>query len=171
MAVTWNGAAVLAKVQAAAGQGIDVGTKAVEAEAVRLIREGPKTGVVYTWIGTSKNDPARAFLVRAPQGHRFWAKLRPTPHQASDAGEAPANDSGALIASIDSEVDRNKLLSSVSAAGLIPLFLEYGTRYMEPRPFMRVAAINKAKEIQAGVADEIAKALGSGRVQLLQAAE
>jgi HK97 gp10 family phage protein len=159
MTVTWNGASVLAKVRAATLTGIVRGTESIREEATDLILKSAKSGEVYTWVGTTKDDPRRDFLVRAPQGHKFWARLRSTPHQASAPGEPPASDTGHLLMSIDTSVDPQKLTGNVNFGSKYANWLEYGTRYMEPRPFARPAAQNKKEAIRADIAEEISGAL------------
>ena len=59
-------------------------------------------------------------------------------HQASAPGEMPAIDTGALAASIQTDVQRTK--GTVYTNMEYAEFLEYGTSNMEPRPYMTPAA-------------------------------
>lgn len=91
----------------------------VQAEAQRLILDGPKTGKVY-----QKYSPRRQ-------------------HQASAPGQPPANDLGFLAANI--VLDRVLVPSGrIIIASLAPYSrgLEFGTRFMRQRSFMRRAIAN-----------------------------
>ena len=59
-------------------------------------------------------------------------------HQASAPGEMPAIDTGALAASIQTDVQRTK--GTVYTNSEYAEFLEYGTVNMEARPYMTPAA-------------------------------
>lgn len=88
----------------------------VSAEAVRLVLDGPKSGIVY-----EKYNPRRS-------------------HQASAPGEAPANDLGHLAGSI--LIDRAELPRAritIAALAKYAPFLEFGTSRLAPRPFLRPA--------------------------------
>lgn len=80
--------------------------------AVQSILQGPKTGRIYK------------------RGKGF--------HQASAPGEAPANDLGFLASSLRIVItDKNQV--DLSAMAPYAIHLEYGTRNMRPRPFLRPA--------------------------------
>jgi len=59
-------------------------------------------------------------------------------HQASAPGEMPAIDTGALAASIQTDVQKTK--GTVYTNMEYSEFLEYGTVNMEPRPYFTPAA-------------------------------
>ena len=59
-------------------------------------------------------------------------------HQASAPGEMPALDTGALAASIQTDVTGTK--GTVYTNQEYAEYLEYGTSNMEPRPYMTPAA-------------------------------
>lgn len=87
--------------------------KRVEAEAKKSIAGGQKTGRIY--------------------------KRRSVTHQASAPGEAPATDTGRLVNSITAYPAGDKLESAVVAGRGLALYafmLEFGTRFIAPRPFM-----------------------------------
>lgn len=138
MTVSWNGAAVLAKVKAGAVVGLTRGVEAVRTEAVSLINTGPKTGRIY--------------------GR----------HQASAPGESPAGDTGQLANSIATSVDENALSGSLDFSSAHAPRMEYGfvgtdslgrVYDQAPRPFARPALANKSAEIVKDIGEEIAKAL------------
>lgn len=145
MTVTWNGAAVLAKVRAGDVAGIQRGVEIARDEAISMMTNDPKTGRIRS----------------APYSYR-----------ASAAGESPAVDTGELaIHSISTEVSASKLIGSVIFGTKYARALEYGTEGMEARPFARPALANKSDEITKGIADEIRKALNGEAPAMLMAAE
>lgn len=63
------------------------------------------------------------------------------PHVASAPGMPPASDTGNLLASIGHKlvVEEESVVARVVADRFYALLLEHGTRYMDPRPFMKPA--------------------------------
>jgi len=61
--------------------------------------------------------------------------------------EAPAKDMGMLVNSIDVDVDPAQFNLTISAAAPYARELEYGTRKMLPRPFLRPALARWRKAI------------------------
>lgn len=135
-----------ARVDEALMQGCHATAMVARNEAVNLVRKGPKTGRIYEWVGTSKDDPRRDRLIQAPQGHRFWARKRPTPHRASAPGQPPATDTGALVGSILAEGTEDRRGFRLVAGRVIAVWLEFGTRFMRPRPFIRPAGESAARQ-------------------------
>lgn len=131
--IDWNDQAVVARVRAAAMQGVVRATELVRNEALRLVMQTEKTGRLYRRGGVT--------------------------HQASAPGEPPASDTGRLVGSITTFYDQDKLTGIVSANTEYAPFLEYGTAKMEPRPFMRPALANKSEEVTALVNRAIAAEL------------
>lgn len=110
--------------------------KRVEAEAKRSIASGPKTGRIY--------------------------KRRSVVHQASAPGEAPASDTGRLLNSINSSLDKGKQMALVIAGrgtAKYAAMLEYGTKKMAARPFMFPALEKNKKWIRARLAKAVNKAV------------
>jgi HK97 gp10 family phage protein len=121
------------------------------------IKSGPKTGKIYFRRRFKKTEE-----VTLSTGKKRMDKTKKTGwgaisdyivHQASAPGESPATDRGQLVNSIMHEIQANKkeevkLLVGSSgceyAAGL-----EFGTVYIEERPFIRPAVYeNQAKIIK-----------------------
>lgn len=76
--------------------------------------------------------------VREPGQGRTYEKANPNrTHRASAPGEAPAGDTGRLIASIKTAKDGDGFI--VGSDVRYSLFLEYGTRTIRERPFFRPA--------------------------------
>ena len=84
----------------------------INTEIKKMIQRGPKTGVVY----------------RRGGGQNLSSE-----HQASAPGEAPATDTGALVSSVYFE-QTNKLTATIGSRLAYAYYLEFGTRYIAPRP-------------------------------------
>lgn len=82
----------------------------VRTHAVRSVQRGPKTGKVY-----EKINPRRT-------------------HRASAPGQPPATDTGRLANSLKADIQgiRATVFTNLEYAP----FLEFGTRTIEPRPFL-----------------------------------
>lgn len=81
---------------------------------------------------------AQASILRGPKTGRIY-KRETRSHQASAPGEAPANDLGFLAQSMRVDVVSRTAVDLKNSASYA-IHLEYGTRKMAPRPFMRPAA-------------------------------
>lgn len=120
-----------AATRAAIMRGVVRATEAVREEAISLILNTPKTGRVYQRGSVT--------------------------HQASAPGEPPASDTGELVNSIKTEYDEAKLSGTVVVRSPHGPHLEYGTRNMEPRPFLRPALANRRKASADIIKQELAK--------------
>ena len=86
----------------------------VHSEAITTVQKGGRSGEVY--------------------------KRKKIEHQASAAGEAPKSDTGNLAKNIVLNAAKKKgaqLIATVESRASYSRALEYGTRKMEPRPFMQ----------------------------------
>lgn len=101
----------------------------------RLILSGPKTGKIY--------------------------RHGKTIHQASAPGEPPASDTGALVASVYAEPVADELSVVVVVRKAYAAFLEFGTRLMAARPFVRPGCQSVAKDGARILAEEVANWLKS----------
>lgn len=112
----------------------------VRTHAIRLIQQ-PGSGRVYT---------------RSPGSNRSRE------HQASAPGEAPATDTGILAGAMYVERARgSKLSAEVGPADKVQYgkHLEYGTRNMAPRPFLKPAFEAVARTHQGRLVSAIRRAL------------
>jgi HK97 gp10 family phage protein len=75
--------------------------------------------------------------MRGPKTGRVYKRGKVS-HQASAPGEAPANDLGFLVNNVKAEVTGELVASTLSLAPY-SVHLEYGTRKMAARPFLRPA--------------------------------
>lgn len=99
-----------------AGKALDKTALKVRGDAVKSIQRGTKSGRVY---------------------ERSGGKNRGATHRASAPGEAPATDTGALVSSI--QTSRRDLVAKVFSRLKYSHWLEFGTLYMEPRPYLAPA--------------------------------
>ena len=101
------------------------GARLVEGTAKESIQRGVKSGRVYTRKGIQ--------------------------HQASASGEPPATDKGFLVANITTG-DLKKAVHSISiqveSKAPYSKFLEFGTRNMQPRPFLQPALEKNKRKIK-----------------------
>lgn len=133
MALKWTGQ-LEDRIVRAAGIGVLKGTMRVHREVIRLILRTRKSG--------------------------RWYKRRGVRHRASAPGEAPASDLGNLVKNISTRAERDeqgRLTGTVVSAAKYARALEYGTKRMEARPYMRIALSNVRKEVEGDIAGEIAK--------------
>ena len=101
---------------------------------------------------------AKASLEGSRSGRIY--RIRGKEHQASAPGEAPAVDTGNLKGSIKvGEVTEDHAVLETNAD--YAAYLEFGTRYMAARPFMRPSVENHLDEIEAAMAAVINEALDS----------
>ena len=107
--------------------------------AKEQVLKGPKTGRIY----------------RIKRGKRYKN------HQASAAGESPANLSGELRKSIGFEIKGSEQLEFGSGRGGVKYarYLEEGTKKMAPRPLLGNAFAAEQSQIQQIFSNEIQKAL------------
>ena len=103
----------------------------IEDAAKRKVLTGPKTGRIYT-----RYNPFRL-------------------HQASAPGQSPANDTGRLASSIEADVDTTQFNLTLSAGAPYARELEYGTRNMAPRPFLRRTLLEFRQRIIDAIHDAI----------------
>ncbi len=144
----WYGEELLARYRQATVAGLARGISLVEAEAVRLITDGPKSGAIYTTFFFTIGNGSGRFVV--PYGSR-------PPHQASAPGEPPASDTGFLVNNRTISIDPDRLVASLGFHAGYAIFLEHGTDRMEPRPFARPALVNSWAGVVDAISAEYAK--------------
>ena len=91
---------------------------------------------------------AQKSILKGPKSGRVYKRGKKF-HQASAPGEAPANDLGFLAANINAQMTEELTASLISSAPY-SIHLEYGSRRMSARPFLRPAGEavkEQAKEI------------------------
>lgn len=90
----------------------------------------------------------------AAEARRLLA--RPGP---SAPGDPPGDANGALAASLAVSVDRDALRATLSCAAAEAVDLEYGTRAMAARPFLRPAVAAEAENARARLRTALARAV------------
>lgn len=133
MTLEWRGPAVIAALHQAALRGVVRGTEAVKTRIIERLNNPPKTGRLY--------------------------RRNTVVHQASAPGESPATDTGRLVQSITTSYDTKNIIGYVNVSTEYAAALEFGTPRIAPRPYARVSLAEKTKEIEEGIAQEIAEAL------------
>lgn len=116
--------------------GLFVGGLKVEENAKLSIMQGSKTGREY--------------------------RLRSVTHIASAPGEAPASNTGRLAASLQTTAkDAGMVVEIAAGTGVVDyaVHLEYGTKNMAERPFMRPALKNSTDFIHARVKKAVQRAV------------
>lgn len=129
----WRAPAIIAQVRRGAAAGVLRGIGLVERHAVRLITSPPKTGRIYRRRGVA--------------------------HQASAPGQAPASDTGRLVASRRVIILEAGLRGRLTFGTEYALPLEVGTINMEPRPYARRSLVETRNDVAAGLVMEIRAAL------------
>lgn len=108
----------------------------IERDIQGRIEEGVLNGLRALALIAQGN--AQQSILHGPKTGRFYKRGAVT-HRASAPGEAPANDLGFLAQSLKIEVTQ-KLTVDIRALAPYAIHLEYGTRKMGARPFLRPAA-------------------------------
>jgi HK97 gp10 family phage protein len=110
---------------------------AIRNDAVMAIRNPPKTGTQY---GKMRDIKKVNWNLKGADAARKRI------HQASAPGEAPAWDTGHLAGSISVVSDETRVAATVAVKADYASALEFGTRNMGERPFLR-PAIEKNKHL------------------------
>lgn len=88
--------------------------------------------------GAGRFYPAGSYFLT--RGGKVLHWVRTSDHTASAGGEPPASDTGNLLSSIGHRLGVDEYVyGEVYANVRYASWLELGTRYMEPRPFLRPA--------------------------------
>ena len=70
-------------------------------------------------------------------------------HTASAAGQPPNTDTGFLVSNIFLDKDNDGMGADVESRADYSVYLEFGTREMQPRPFMQPALESQRAKIKA----------------------
>ena len=83
-----------------------------------------------------------------------WTRTLPA-HTASSPGDSPASDTGMLLSTISHMVDEDAdgIFYRVGSPEEVALYLEMGTKLMDPRPFLRPSldVLGTVRIVQTGV--------------------
>jgi HK97 gp10 family phage protein len=80
-------------------------------------------------------------------------------HVASAPGSAPNTDTGALVSSISVEMDKNKPEAEVGSNLDYASYLEFGTKDMDPRPWLSPAVNRNINNMQANIGKAVSMAI------------
>lgn len=121
------------------------GEKDLEA-AFKLLPDRVRLGVIDALkaIGLLIRNRAVSKIQKGPKTGRRYKRGSIT-HQASSPGEAPATDTGKLASSAEFDVDEQGLWAIVSFSAFYARMLEFGTRFIRPRPFL-FSSVDESKE-------------------------
>jgi HK97 gp10 family phage protein len=93
--------------------------------------------LVFKTANRIRNKAIELVLRGTKSGRRY--RRRGVIHQASAPGEAPASDTGRLVQSIRVKHEPGSKRAIVVASTRYAVDLEFGTRHMAARPFLRPA--------------------------------
>lgn len=154
--------AVLDKLQRQARRVLRVRSESLRSEIYGVLEEARVgRGQAYIMRGLrpgEKYDPDTDSMGVSPLGYLFPVRKRDKPHYASAPGDPPARDTGRLMESVKVvSLDTESLVALVGPdpaafkdRDYYPLRLEFGTRAMAPRPFMRPALERFKQAIRSG---------------------
>ncbi len=111
-------------------------------EAKKIFDNAARHGLLL--VGKKVLKEARDGIKNPPKSGFFY-KIRGRRHKASAPGQYPANTTGQLRRSVNFKViGKDKMIfGAIAKHGL---FMEKGTRFIEPRPFLARAAKDTEKE-------------------------
>lgn len=116
------------------------GTKEFEMRINRLKKEFRKQSYIGLVDGCARVHSTAVKLIAKPSAGRRVTRYNPKrSHVTSKPGDAPNTDTGRLIGSLKFRVNKDKLEGFVSAGAKYARYLEFGTRDMRARPFLRPA--------------------------------
>lgn len=96
---------------------------------------------------------AKELILKSPKTGALYGT-----HRASAPGEPPASDTGRLVASIRWEFTGSKLSIRVIAGTEYAAYLEFSTKFMAARPFLRRAILETEEQGRKFIDAEVYKA-------------
>lgn len=153
---------VLDKLKKQARRVLRVRSEGLRSEIYGVLEEARiGRGRVYIMRGLRPGeefDPTTDSMATSPLGHLFPVRRRAKPHYASAPGDPPARDTGRLMESVKVvTLDEDALVAMVGpdpaafeGQEYYPAYLEFGTRAMAPRSFMRPALERFKQAIASG---------------------
>lgn len=124
--------------------------KSFDAEAIQQIQD-----IVNSSAQNIRNNAIRSIKNTPATGRTY--KRGSITHTASSAGNPPRNDTGRLVGTINASV--GKLEAIIGAYAQYASWLEFGTRNMQPRPFMFPALEQERKSFIARMKEAIKNAI------------
>ncbi len=111
------------------------------------IKKGIANGLMA--IALMAQGEAQKSILKGPKTGKLYKRGKKT-HQASAPGEAPANDYGFLANKINADIDFENMVANLHSSAPYSASLEYGTRHMAARPFLR-PAVDRIKPQAEGI--------------------
>lgn len=142
-------------------QALALGANDIRNTIIESMMRGTKTGRIYEWEGTEKDDEQMIGMMLAPGGWMFPIKKRWRPHRASAPGEPPALDKGELVSRIIFDVGDMVVEVGAEAGAPYAKWLEEGTQYMDPRPWLAPAVKKHEEEIVDSVGGVVVEIIAS----------
>ncbi len=142
-------------------QALALGANDIRNTIIESMMRGTKTGRVYDWEGTEKDDEQMIGMMLAPGGWMFPIKKRWRPHRASAPGESPAVDKGELVSKIMFDTGDMEVEIGAEAGAPYSKWLEEGTQYMDARPWLAPAVKKHEDEIVDSVGNIVVEIIGS----------
>ncbi len=128
----------------------------------KITSEAKKEISAALWLGGKKiEENSKISIQRETKTGRIY-KRGQVEHRASAPGEAPANDTGALVRSFNLSSSADKMIVQIKSGGgqvEYAKFLEFGTNKMEERPFMKPALEKSRKYISERMEKAINKVI------------
>lgn len=159
--------AITTLVQREVREAVKLSALEVDRVMKRRIQKGPKTGRLYrrSSIKRRSTKGLRALgLRRAPGSPKLVVGY--TYHRASAPGESPATDTGRLVSSIAIRYDAANIRATVGVHDEVGVryarFLEFGTRRMRPRPFVRPTFQETKADIDKNITEAVARGIAKG---------
>ena len=153
--IKWFGKKVMREIEKETNDNLIRAADFLVGEVKKSLKQ-PGTGRTYDWEFAAGGKVWK--WLRMPNGKLIPVKKRAKPHTASAPGKPPATDHGQYSQSITREDPKRhgKIITiKVGTNKKVGKWLEFGTRYMAPRPHFRPAFnknLNKLKKIIAGKA-------------------
>lgn len=104
-----------------------------------LVRVESTVKVLLMIPGSGREYKPGSYFFQRDGKVYHWVRELPT-HRASAPGEPPSSDSGRLMTAVTHRLVPGEVISGEVIANVeYALWLEEGTRYMAPRPFLKPA--------------------------------
>lgn len=149
-------------------QAVSASAAGIEQTMKTLILRDRKTGRAYRRGAITKRSTKalRALGLRAVAGAKPRVQTGSRFHRASAPGEPPASDTGNLVRNIGVIFADQGLTARVGVLSLsrVPYAraLEFGTRRMRPRPFIRPTYMFEKANVQRRLKEAVETALRKG---------
>lgn len=131
--------------------------------ALRAVPATVRAGVLLALpvLALLMQNFARKGIQSGPKTGRKYRR-RSITHVASAPGEFPATDTGTLVRSVIGETEKETLEAICSTGTLYAKWLEFGTRKMAARPFLRPTLEVVSEKAGKIIRDSVRRAVQNG---------